>query len=225
MANPIKKNASLATPEPKPVKQLPLKVNDKGMAFDPDGPYMSPRCTVQWVALRDGKPDEYQGKQQYKATAVFAPQDPDFLKMADRLTRFENRWRQHNNQPPVEMAGCIKTDAAKFNGWPYIQFTRNPREDGSMPISLYDVTGKAAPSADIRYGDRVKLSFTACGYFAKNKAIGCGIKPYLQAVQLLESVGGDFRNPFSDESSGSTNPSVEDTSTSSSGSEDDDIPF
>jgi hypothetical protein len=88
-------------------------------------------------------------------------------------------------------------------GHPYFEFTTKPRKDENtgewIPVEIRDVKNVVNPELRVFGGDIIRCSVTLAGY---NTGKESGIKPYLNAVQILQkkSGAGARINPFTDES-------------------------
>lgn len=205
--SPSKPSSSLAPrTSPAPQARSKPRKDDSPLVFDPEK-VRSCRGSASYAYL--SRADVFRnGDPTHKITVTFDPTDPEYTAMVDRILAFENSFRRDNNSAAVNIPSCIKAD--KENGRPCITFRTKAKEDASQKEGFVPVmtVGPDAKPIDpqIWSGDTVRVVFTLAGW---TSAIGCGVKPYLNAVQLLvkaprQNGTAAALQMFEDESDGGT---------------------
>lgn len=158
------------------------------------------------------KPDMKFGAK-HRIQLFIDPTDPEVKDFAKILTEAKAKHMtlvKKTNDKAVP--GLKKADeylAGKFAdrgvkvGSLYFEFDSHARlidgtTDQYIPVDVYDSANTKREDLKVWGGDLVRCSVTISSY---ESGANHGVKPYLNAVQILKSNGGGNRNVFSDESS------------------------
>ena len=147
--------------------------------------FRSPKGEARWAYLR--KPDTKFNKECHKITVFFDPKDPELAAIKKVSLEFQAEYFKEKGKKAPAGLKFLKID--EKTGRPFIQFktgVRRDDEENVIPVPVVDAK-KAATKTAVWSGDIVRVAFSLAGW---ETAQGIGVKPFLNAVQLLESKGG-----------------------------------
>lgn len=168
--------------------------------FDPGGAISTPTGTAMWAWVGTKADSAFNKEPEQKITVVFNQEDPELEGFFNRILAFQNAWFAANGEEETDSVAIFKDpDDAFVNKWnealgedapepgPRIEFRRKAKFNGedAIPVPTFTAEGEEEP-LQIWPGDQVKVEFSLGGYNSPSKSIGCGIKAYLRAVQLIE---------------------------------------
>lgn len=154
-----------------------------------DGSFRSPKGVANYAYLV--KPDRYQdqGEPKNKITMTFSADDPEWIALRAKLLEIENNWRAQVGWAKVDSPTCVKDNE---DGTASVNFSRKAKETAPgvfAPVPVVDAAVKPT-TAPVWGGAICRVQFGIGQYV---KAGRCGVKCYLNGVQLLkasESTGG-----------------------------------
>ncbi len=157
----------------------------------------TPKGQFQWAYLN--KPDDSFNKSVYRTTIYFLDKkDPEYIAFIASLKRLAKEYAGIVGKPIKKISIPVKVATEKMAeqagvpvGTPMIEAkTKAVTAEGATrgPVPVFDAKGQKDMSLQVFGGDIGRMEITVSGYDSA-PPIGTGLTLYLNAVQLLKSMG------------------------------------